>query len=402
MKTFSFLLISIVLAISANDLASSYKIDYTNGHNKIHFENNRYLNGKPVNEPKIEEAIQTLSKLGFKPDNAKVLTESDQIEQHRQQMVQQNQNPQIYHQNQQQLQQQHQQFIQHQQQLEMQKRMPNMGPRDGVVNLSLRQAGKANTNTNAAEPVLDNQNHKLSELQELAGTKPSTGQNFQPSIDSITHQSQNNKAYEKLMSMRNYLPYFKAKYGLGDDFVDPMGEQIQEQNELLAMPLILNAARHQGQNAQTENKATESSGATVRPLSFAFAGNMNGGGYQDNYNPQMIYNAPPNNQQYPSQQYGNQYVPQGQQNYQLPPPPIQQYQPQPAAPQPAYVPTKESYSTSTGADPESSDIFITNINENYNNLNNTQTENTIAKSNNNDRTYNRNDDKAAYKTSSYV
>lgn len=97
--------------------------------------------------------------------------------------------------------------------------MPNAGPREGVVNLSLRQAGKANTN----EPlVLDNQNHKLSELQELAGAHQNIAQNFQPTIDSITHQNQNNKAYEKLMSMRNYLPYFKAKYGLGKILLEQM------------------------------------------------------------------------------------------------------------------------------------------------------------------------------------
>ena len=80
--------------------------------------------------------------------------------------------------------------------------------------MSLRQ--KANANTNAeASAVLDNQNHKLTELQELAGVKQNTNQNFQPTIDSITHQNQNNKAYEKILSMKNYLPYFKAKYGLG-------------------------------------------------------------------------------------------------------------------------------------------------------------------------------------------
>ena len=63
---------------------------------------------------------------------------------------------------------------------------------------------------------------------------------------------------------------------------------------------------------------------------------------------------------------------------------------------------KESYSTSDADDQETSDIFITNINENYNNLNNTQTENTIAKSNNADRNYNRNDDKSTYKTGGYA
>ncbi|CAF0797930.1 unnamed protein product [Brachionus calyciflorus] len=61
MKFFSKIILLCTLAV-----LSSFKISFDNGNSMLRLESNKLRNGKPVSEPKAEEAIETMNQLGFK------------------------------------------------------------------------------------------------------------------------------------------------------------------------------------------------------------------------------------------------------------------------------------------------------------------------------------------------
>lgn len=337
----SYFLLSIALLVYLSNFSNCYKIDYTNGHNKIHFENNRYLNGKPANEPQLDQAIQTLSQLGFKPDSAQVITDVKPSE-------------------------------------EEQVNKVAAAEHGKVVSLS-KKTSATNTNDQANKNeirVIETVPYKNALnplLPQVVAAATATASQVNPTMDHISAQSNiHNKAYERVLSMKNYLPYFKAKYGLGDDFTDDL-EGNEDNEAMIAMPNFHRPQQIQTtQNTRTSVTGGGNNGGAIRELS-AFA-NANQNPYPSQYQPANNYYGGYNNpQQQPQPQPQSQ--PQPQPNYQFP-----QIQPLPKLPP---IASKMPYGSSKVNTADSSDIFITNINENYNNLNNTDTEQAIVASNQN-------------------
>lgn len=375
-----------IIALVACLLALSfgYKIDYTNGHNKIHFENNRFLNGQSVNEPKLDEAIQTLSKLGFKPDEANIVEEAKIIEKTGLDQA----------------------TVEAAQQIATKTTTASepqlTAEKQHVLNtLAIHQLNTMKTPAMSSASTINLANKLLPKLEDGAAVKttdsvvPTVGTSAAVStagvVPTISHQNpmlaaQQNKAYEKIMSLKKYTPYFKAKYHLGDDFKDALDENAgadDTASQWNVNPLSFKGARSRMQQNQKQQQQYQK--IQKQQQTQANDELLSASGY--NYNTQ-------NNNNYDNSYNNDNVVPTKQQNYAIKnsnayqqPPQQQQYNAQPyqapyqPAPTPAPAPAPaQSYGSSKIGNTDSSDIFITNINENYNNLNNTETEKAIVKS----------------------
>jgi hypothetical protein len=287
--------------------SNCYKIDYTNGHNKIHFENNRFMNGKPVNEPKLDEAIQTLSKLGFKPDEPAVEEEAKLMEEIGEQLT----------------------------------LIPTQTIQQQVV-----------TNQIDLEKIAQQQQHVLNTLaiHQLNTLKtPASNSN-----------SEINLASKLVPQIESTIAATAATAPIS---IINENSPTTASSSWSLNPLSLKSRKMKAAAPSTVNSLTPSEGSEM----------LAGSGYQMNGMMNGMFNNGQNQKPW----------------FQKTVPTKPAYQPAPAAvvaiPTETYSATTaaddKSYGSSKVANTDSSDIFITNINENYNNLNNTETEKAIVKSN---------------------
>ena len=285
--------------------------------------------------------IETLSKLGFKPDDAKIADEAKIMEKTGLDQA----------------------TIESAQKLSATvKETPTpssslqlTAEKQHVLNtLAIHQLNTLKTPASSSSSTINLANKLLPKLDDavklevptIATISPSNAA-MQPTLSHATNPAlalQQNKAYEKIMSLRNYTPYFKAKYHLGDDFKDALdttadGSSSDESSsgQWTVNPLSFNARSRQ--NKQLQKKQQQ------KPANDEL---LSASGYNYNNNNNNYDNVMPTKQQ--SMGYANKnngY--QQQQSYQAPPPPQQQYQAapyQPPVPPAPPAPSAPTYGTS--------------------------------------------------------